>query len=108
MTDNPIRKAMQNLPGHWHKGNYADGQGNFCGLGHVGNVLGYSSLNDITTSHVSEVQKTFDLLHNVAAEQYGVWSFPEFNDREDTTEEQVLALMEKAAIKWDETAGLTD
>lgn len=97
---NPIREAMNNLSGHWYKGGLSDGNGNNCGLGHVLRVSG----------------STYDaarcIMNNVAYEQYpdrsnfdNLKGFASFNDHPDTTEEEVLAVMEKAAIKWDELEG---
>lgn len=99
---NPIREGAKNLPGHWHKGSMRDGKGNFCGLGHVQNVL----INDKI-----EFGKAWAIMNQVAHEQYpdrisendlGPCAFAEFNDHPDTTEAEVVTVMEKAAVRLDE------
>lgn len=104
---NPIRKALENLPGRWHKGSLTDRRGNYCGIGHVlcaAQQLGITDTNPLG-----------DLLNEVAHEQFpdrtqrAPWSngptFADFNDCGDTTEEEVIMVMEKAAIKWEEING---
>lgn len=98
---NPIAEAVKNLPGHWFQGDFGDWEGNYCGFGHLQNVY-------IENGQQCD-QATFDLLNDVAGElfpdraAYGaIFSFPAFNDHVDTTEEDVVAVMEKAAVRYDE------
>ncbi len=95
---NIIEKAMENLPGRWSQGKYNDGNGNSCGLGHVLKV----SINETGQSWSKESEDAFTIMNSVAQEQYGTVGFAQFNDLPDTTEDKVLAIMEKAAIKFDE------
>jgi hypothetical protein len=110
---NPIRKAIENLPGRWYKGTYADGNGNFCGLGHVGHVMGAIDING-EFSYDGKSFKQYDAAENIMSEiareqypeRYGFnkgTSFAVFNDHEDTTEDEALRIMDKAAVVWDET-----
>lgn len=116
---NSIREAAKNLPGHWHKGDYTDGQGNYCGIGHV---LKASGLTDeqIEMGDGDFVEARLDVLNKVAGEQFPdrAFTMPSagivvenpyfayFNDHPDTTEDEVLAVMEKAAVVYEETKGL--
>jgi hypothetical protein len=102
-----IREAMKNLPGHWYKGGKGDNQGNFCGIGHVVEIYDKKCGEDEVDL---EFPKTIDLMNEVAREQYAdritfdsmLMHFAQFNDHPDTTEDEVLAVMEKAAIKLEE------
>lgn len=105
---NAVRKAIENLPGHWYKGGLMDGDGNFCGLGHVSNALA-----EETSQNARYVDMVYKMMSEVAKEMYpdrinayvdeaGMCAFPSFNDHNDTTESDVLAVLEKVAIKLDE------
>jgi hypothetical protein len=97
---NPISEAAKNLPGHWHKGGLTDGHGNHCGIGHVKVACGYDVL-DINTN--SEWWRAIQFMHKVVREQYpGLDFFSQLNDGWITTEAEVLAVMDKAAVLWDE------
>jgi len=103
---NEIAVAAQNLPGHWYKGRLSDGQGNFCGVGHLSNAFGDMSQTYDSTAFIRYC-KMHKLLGKVAREQFPErldedQTFPRFNDHPDTTEDEVVAVMEKAAIRWDE------
>jgi hypothetical protein len=102
---NPIREAMKNLPGHWYQGAFGDGRENQCGLGHCLTAIAHLSRTERCTveEHRENVDKVFKLMNDVACEQYPrVVGFADFNDNVATSEEDVLRVMEKAAIKWDE------
>lgn len=104
---NPIREAMNNLPGHWYQGNYSNGKRfswtdedatNFCGLGHVYRVADMHGINHYDSLKIMNI---------VAGELYpdrtgGEPHFPRFNDHPDTTEEDVLTVMKEAAIRFEE------
>lgn len=114
---NPIREAASNLRGHWYQGEYMNYEDNsqMCGLGHVANVLGKGDIEaGFETDEFYELQKFMD---KVAKEQYPdrhssfmapnqqkifTYSFPIFNDHPDTTEDEVVAVLEKAAVLYDE------
>lgn len=99
---NPIREAAKRLPGAWYQGEMSSPDGTkCCGLGHVGNVLG--------SSYSNEFLDAWSIMDKVAEEQYpdrvfnsDLAMFPAFNDHPDTTEDEVVAVMEKAAVRWDE------
>ena len=108
---NPIRNAMNRLPGNWHKGSYTDEEGNFCGWGHIA----YHMSDERWTDGLDEMFRTDipKITSRIAAEQFPERQsdyaletnqphFPSFNDHEDTTEEDVLLVLEKAAIEWEE------
>ena len=106
---NPIREAASRLPGHWHKGSLSDGNGNFCGLGHLDQVCLEEDIRPIDSA------RFWQLMDDVALEQYPDRVdedelvekpyFAQFNDHQDTTEDEAVMVMEKAAIKWDELNG---
>ena len=114
---NPIREAAKNLRGYWYKGEYynEDNNSQMCGLGHVANVLGNGDLEaGFEADEFYECQKIMD---KVAKEQYPdrnssfmapnqqkmfTHNFPIFNDHPDTTEDEVVAVIEKAAVLYDE------
>ena len=109
---NPLREVITRLPGHWYKGGYGDGKGNYCGVGHL-SEYGYN-----VGSSQEEMNEAFKLMNEVAFEQYPeratyvinfgsdvqevAKSFANFNDHPDTTEEEVIAVMEKAAVRFEE------
>lgn len=107
---NIIREAMKSLPGHWHKGGLTDRNGNYCGLGHIINAFDLTGLD--ITGHTSAVD-VYYLLDIKAKEMFpdrlgnentaASAAFPQVNDHPDTTEEDILAVMEKAAIAWEES-----
>ena len=108
---NKIREAIKNLPGHWYKGHMTDNKGNYCGLGHVAKAYGFSDDqidNESFGCDESPLLSDFNLLHEIAGEQYPdraidlFTTFTLFNDHPDTTEDEVIALMEKAAVRKDE------
>ncbi len=105
---NYIREAAKHLPGRWMKGYSADDRGNFCGIGWVGEV--------VTKDHGTSVAcwPLFDVMDKIAVEQYpdrvtepgdshtGIRLFAQFNDHPETTKDEVVAVMEKAAVAWEE------
>ncbi len=109
---NVIRKAMSNLPGHWHQGAYTDDNGNYCGFGHIGQAL-----DEAEELEEYERQAMYSTLHAVAKEQYPertgkrpvtlLTGFPCFNDHPDTTEEDVLRIMDKAAVELESRVDFT-
>lgn len=105
-SENFFRKAAESLPGHWHKGNYTDGQGNYCLIGHLLKVRGYSD-EEIVSGYAegnSVDAERIEFLNVLAIKK-----FPErttvfvadFNDHADTTEEEVVAFLSDAASEWD-------
>lgn len=113
---NPIREAVSRLPGNWYKGYFFDpNRENFCGIGMTCEVLSQEYGTHVWDhekpfAYFVEQEKAILILNRMAGEQYpdrtdGRENFPKFNDHEDTTEEEVVAVMEKAAVKWDELYG---
>lgn len=106
---NVIREALPKVPGHWHQGSLNDGRGNFCGIGHVRQVMENNGIEiDNTSGLFFKISK---IMNEVAGEQYperavynlsDMYSFANFNDHPDTTEDEVVAVMEKAAVRFDE------
>ena len=105
---NLIREAASRLPGHWHKGSMTDGNGNHCALGHLWEVSKSYEDSDV------ERWRAFPYLDKVAIEQYpdrvvdpddhlsGLAAIAQLNDHPATTEDEIVAVMEKAAILLDE------
>ena len=99
---NPIREAIKTLPGRWTKGSMHGDEGS-CGLGHVMNQV--RKMDDVRV-----YSKIRNLMSEVAEEQFpervrardGRCAFAQFNDHKDTTEGEVIAVMEKSAVRFDE------
>lgn len=115
MTEtNPIREAAARLKGHWYQGDYRDDAGNACGLGHLFDVLAETegkTQNELSHDlHMTEGPSPSLFMRDVAQELFPErWqedekdaSFAIFNDHPDTTEDDVIAVMEKAAVRFDE------
>lgn len=111
--DNPIRKALENLPGHWHQGSLGDGNGNYCGIGHLKLAMFGENGLDYSGMKGEGWVKYAKIMNDVAGEQYPERarefsdlslgpSFAAFNDHPRTTEDEVITVMEKAAILVDE------
>lgn len=118
---NPIREAIKRLPGHWYQGSFYDPDNieNACGLGHVhmaiveenNRILNDDSITDLIES--GRLERMYDVaskyLADAARDKFpdrteglkGVGAFPAFNDNEETTEDEVIAVMELAADRWD-------
>lgn len=106
---NVIREAAARLPGKWHKGSLYGPDDTACGLGHVIKVASENSTD--MPKIVFLPPEITDIMNKVALEQYPDRAirndvlphpFAQFNDHDDTTEDEVVAVMEKAAILLDE------
>jgi hypothetical protein len=97
---NPIREAVNALPGQWQKGAMGRPNGARCGLGHVSSVL-QDGL------HLELFNEATDYLTQAAMDKFPERTsrpkpfFPWFNDHEDTTEQDVIQVMNLAADRWD-------
>jgi len=112
--NNPIREAVQKLAGHWHHDGYTDynnPEPNGCGLYWLDQVRLEDEDAIVTASGVTKYDVAENILRKTAAEQFPeraavpgnkFCSFGFFNDHPDTTEDDVIAVMEKAAIAFDE------
>lgn len=106
---NIISEALTTLPGNWCQGRLEDNQGNMCVMGHLNrSIAGLDYYSDFSRSH-REYCKTYAVIKEVGREQFPErWtkamdmSLTIFNDHPDTTEEDVILVMEKAAIKMEE------
>lgn len=103
-----LKTARENLPGHWFQGDFSDGQGNFCALGHLGYALGVAdgNIDEFTDGRDMEYAV---LLAELIKEQYPDFnpkgyngSVAEWNDSEDRTEEEVIAIFDKAIARAEE------
>jgi hypothetical protein len=106
---NPIRKAAENLPGHWFKGDYGDGQGNYCAVGHLLVAAGQDPERVVEgMSDEDSLIHEIRLLNKSAEElfpkrvDFTFERIADFNDHDDTTEEEVLLVMNRAADLLDE------
>lgn len=107
---NIIERALQTLPGNWIQGDLHNDNG-ACGLGHL-------HLNATRPWHdeVTAGAQTMDIIAN---EQYpdrvsdylrvdaDLCKFARFNDHPDTTEADVIAVMEKAAVRLNEMVDIS-
>lgn len=99
---NPIRQAVQNLPGHWIKGAYNDARGNHCGIGHMFVITEGTHFEYRNKAYVMMGQAARDKFPDRAMSYDGSPEhFPAFNDHPDTTEQDVVAVMNLAADRWD-------
>lgn len=108
-TEEILKTAKANLPGHWHQGGYGDGVDKLCLMGHVLYATGEDVNQNVRTGTgtrwVTEASYTIRALHDVLEEQYpGVYSVPDWNDDPERTEEEVIAILEKAIAKAGEDA----
>lgn len=106
MNINPFRKAAEAVPGHLHKGDYFDGNGNACAAGHVYQALGCHSQEDVDGwRDEPEHGRAWELLNQTAIAMFpdrGTLDIAEVNDHPDTTEDDIVSILEKAAVRWDE------
>jgi len=106
---NGLREAAENLPGRWYKGFYGDDEGNFCAVGHLRNAFGWddeAGFREIGRDTLSEFHAQIRLLNEVSQEMFPERSghnIVNFNDHPQTTEDEILSVFEKAAVKWEET-----
>lgn len=105
---NTLAKVVKALPGHWTQGRFNRGDSR-CSIGWIyaiGGIPGH-----LPGERLREQCEQVKLLDEIVSEQ-----FPDrvadlqashnatvaFNDHPETTEEDVVAVFEKAAVKWDE------
>lgn len=101
---NLLRKAAEALPGKWYKGYYTDGNENYCAVGHMYRAAGASEDLTDMLDVIDKVSPQWMFAEKVLNEfTNGEFdSLPRFNDHIDTNEEDVVAFLEKAAVRWDE------
>jgi hypothetical protein len=116
--DEIIVKAIEKVQSGWTQGTY-EHNGRYCGIGAIASVV--AKENNVSLGTVlhgvrdfwDEVTARSKVMAEVAAEQYGERMtgsmtqdgsphFPEFNDHEDTNKDDVIAIMEKAAVRYAE------
>lgn len=103
---NPVREGIEILRGHHFKGGYGDGHGNVCGFGALNKVVTGDAFQDMEDENSETL---YNLMNQVAGEQFperrcegGIYHFVHFNDHDDTTEEDVIMVMDKVAVAYDE------
>ena len=105
---NQIHQAAELIRRRGHvKGSYQTDKG-FCAVG----ALNFVGVREIVSS--GQQSHDGDVVADVIREQYpdrvnlpcrtGFAAIVRFNDHEDTTQDEVVAVLEKAAIKLDERA----
>lgn len=114
---NELRTAAENLPGKWHKNDFTDYRGNYCGLGHIMRAHGMKRSDVVNEDYLDRedaetIKEQMNLAGEVAKELFPdrfegaslswLFGFPTFNDHPDTTEEEAVQVLEKAAIRWEE------
>ena len=105
-----LREAAKNVPGHWMQGFYGDGAGNYCAVGHIAKALGMDVDGYVKGERREpvwddDVEALALALGEVILEQYPEsvgYHVPNWNDAEGRTEEEVVAMFEKAAVKAEE------
>ena len=99
---NIIRTALSTVPGNWCKFQLTNSEGKHCGIGHV--IMAYDPMvHGNLGSHdavVEMVKVAKEQYPERLSEDYPVYT--DFNDHPDTTEADVIAVMEKAAVRLDE------
>lgn len=111
--DNFFDKAAKSLPGHWCKDVYADGNGNYCAAGHMLLAMGYIP-EQMTFDFVESSSETeaIRMINKIAAEMFpdrvrvAAPFIADLNDHPDTTEEEIVSVLEKAAVAWGERSAL--
>lgn len=109
---NPLRQAAQLVPGHWYQGGMEDAHGNRCGIGHL-----YAAIREEPQAPVSDLGLLLSAMNTAAHDKFpdriGTWvengvgaagimhPFAQFNDHAQTSEADVVAVMELAADRWD-------
>jgi len=102
---NIVYRTLDTIKGNWYKGPQGPG-GTKCVMAH---------LIDNSDYELKDYAKARDILNDVVIEQFpdrtydlGIRSYHsvvKFNDHPDTTEDDVVAVLEKAAVKYDELYG---
>jgi hypothetical protein len=104
-----LRTARESLEGHWYQGHYGDGEGDRCAVGHIMSAAGID-IDGYLSSRVGgpiwtrDVHAAVMLLGSVIKEQYPGHddNVPLWNDADGRTEDEVIAMFEKAAAKAEE------
>lgn len=101
---NSIREASKVIQRGWIKGQSSDGQGKFCMSGAMYCVTAGGDAFQHAVKALDEVvlEQFPDRVHIVDGRNLLGMATICFNDNAETTKEEVLAVMEKAAIKLDE------
>ena len=98
---NHIREGLAILAERgWTQGTEEDGDGRVCMM----DAVALSKFGQARVSVVSDVQAEFDVLRKVIDEQFpgiGV-GVRGFNDLPGTTLSDVITIMDKGAVMWDE------
>ena len=92
-----IREAMEYVSLGWTQGTLRDLDGSVCMLGGLCEV---SQMKDVE-NEAQLFNTAFKILHKTVKE-LGFTTVPQMNDHPDTTQQDVLIAMEKAAIKLEE------
>lgn len=106
---NTIRKAIEVLAGSgWAKGTFCDDERRHCIQGALYEVHGLLALDDrpMTGALTPEMANDVALVNGVIEAQYperfGAAGVARFNDHPETTIDDVITVLEKAAIRKDE------
>lgn len=100
---NEIQRAARNLPGHWYQGDTSDGKGNYCGIGHVLQVMEMpTDAPSVNRDLAEKVRQMVLVMDEAAGDKFPDRGeeFAAFNDHHDTTEDEVIAVMELAGERW--------
>jgi hypothetical protein len=109
-----MRTARNTLAGHWFQGDYTDNAGRFCALGGLAVAMGQTDgiFDSIEAEHPESTglaKELQDCVVKVIRQQYPEYTTPSYlslivkwNDAEGRTENEVLAVFDKAALQLEE------
>jgi hypothetical protein len=101
---NHLNEAAKIIEQGWTKGEYADELGNVCAVGALRKALNNPQHQSIDSSDWTTYRESITIMSQVTGEMTnGLTDNPvQFNDMESTTKQDIVALFEKSAVRWDE------
>lgn len=100
-TSEFIREGLGHIQKGWCQGSYEDGEGNVCGIAALDRVSLAHLHDGGIQCHERAKQKVLKKLRELFADD-NTFSIPGFNDRHDTTQEDMEAAFHKAALEAEE------
>ena len=100
---NRIRAAIEVLAARgWTKGAFADDSGRHCLQGALYESHGCQPAAALTRELRDDVRVVNEVIEAEYPDRYGAVGISRFNDHEDTTLDDVVRVLEKAALRRDE------
>jgi hypothetical protein len=99
---NHLNEAAKIIEQGWTKGEYADELGNVCAVGALRKAL--NNPQRLDSPLWDTYRESITIMSQVTGEMTnGLTDNPvQFNDMESTTKQDIVALFEKSAVRWDE------